>query len=746
MSKPSASQPTAAGGVAAAWPIVALVVAALYFCLDVLWGRGLRHESVASFDLYTSFVPNLAYALGSLREGHGLLWNPYQNCGQPFFADSLTGLLYPTNVLFLLLDRELAIVTAVFINLLIGGVGTFALCREMRLSTTAAVCGALAFQLGGTCSTLAAWTVANLAVYVWLPVAMWRTERLLGHATFANAVWLAIVLAVQSLPGSPQVLFFTYQVILLRLIWALASRTLERPVPTLGLLGIGCALPILLAAVQLLPSIEHAAQSVRAASLADSDIGFSFTWDTLRTSLGGPRISGHPGVVTMVTLALAAVALGRSRPSSLAIFYVALALVYALLSLGPNGLLYPVYAKLPFGSTFRMPVRFLWVVNFAAAVLCACGVDALLARTAGAARPARLGIAVLSASTGLFFIIAGRWPAPEEWWVIGGTCVFAAAALWRARRAALSALVVLLVAVNLGAASRSVVSGLRSGGIYGPDRDAFEFIRPRMTPQDRVAVVGALGDLMLMPKAASLFRVASIYDYAPQASRSYAEFYTWMRIHRRITTLNEWYYPLSGVLPKGFNEHLLNLTAARFVVVSSKVEEPGRGRRWRELDRTDRWTIFENPDALARARFVPRLIEAPAEQVLPLLAQSGGSRREAAFVSQPVPSTTDANPRGVVEITVDEPEHLEAQVNATGPGYLYLADQHAPGWEASVNGTTAEILRANHAFRAVAVPAGRSTVSFRYRPRSLLVGAALTLLTLAALLVATRLTRAPSRQ
>ena len=88
-----------------------------------------------------------------------------------------------------------------------------------------------------------------------------------------------------------------------------------------------------------------------------------------------------------------------------------------------------------------------------------------------------------------------------------------------------------------------------------------------------------------------------------------------------------------------------------------------------------------------------------------------------------------------VRIATNEPEHVVVAVDTTVPGFLFLADQYAPGWEARVNGAPAEILRADYAFRLVQIPAGHSEVAFRYRPRPLYAGAALSLATAAALIV-----------
>jgi uncharacterized membrane protein YfhO len=51
-----------------------------------------------------------------------------------------------------------------------------------------------------------------------------------------------------------------------------------------------------------------------------------------------------------------------------------------------------------------------------------------------------------------------------------------------------------------------------------------------------------------------------------------------------------------------------------------------------------------------------------------------------------------------------------------------LADAYDPGWRASVDGERAALLRANVAFRAVAVPQGRHVVELVYRPRAVVLG------------------------
>jgi uncharacterized membrane protein YfhO len=56
-------------------------------------------------------------------------------------------------------------------------------------------------------------------------------------------------------------------------------------------------------------------------------------------------------------------------------------------------------------------------------------------------------------------------------------------------------------------------------------------------------------------------------------------------------------------------------------------------------------------------------------------------------------------------------------------GLLVLTDTFMRGWQAWIDDQPAPIWVANHAFRAVVVPAGAHTITFAYRPQSFYLGA-----------------------
>ncbi len=659
--------------------VFVIVGAALCHTVGVQWWRSRDGLGFVAWDFYGYFYPNAVHAWRSIQRGQGLLWNPHQACGQPFLAISQTGVLYPFHIAYWFLPREPAHLLTIALHLVIAGTGTFLLCRSMGLGRIASLTGALAFQLGWSMRQLAAWAPMQLASYTWMPVALWRTERLVRRATPRNAVLLAAVLAVQLLPGFPQVVFFTYQLIALRIAWAtLTGETPRRTALLLATLG-ALVLAPLLAGVQLLPSIEVMQQSVRSGAVAADEIGSTFSWATLWAALRSYVML--PGSWVLLPLAAAAALPAAARRRGPAAFWWMAALTYLVLSLGPGSVLYALYERAPLGTAFRGSGRLLWVVAFAVAVAAAIGADAIVARL-----PRR-----------------AVWAVP----------------------------VIVLAATLL---SRTPpLFGQRQGDIYGAHQEAFAFVRGRTTAQDRTLIAGTYPDTSLMQKSATLFGLRDVFDCEPLDARVYADFYTYLRLGRPRRSFGEWMWTPEGTLLPTLQRPLLDLTAARYLVVDASADGTANALPdgVRLLAEQGGVRIYENLQAMPRAWWAPRaIVMADQTEVLPALATNRFDVRRTVVLDRPPASGflgADGDAEGTVTFVVDDPERLVLRVQAPARGFLYLADTIYPGWTAWVGGEPAELLRANYAFRAVEVPAGESEVTFEYRPRSIRWGAALSL-------------------
>jgi uncharacterized membrane protein YfhO len=101
---------------------------------------------------------------------------------------------------------------------------------------------------------------------------------------------------------------------------------------------------------------------------------------------------------------------------------------------------------------------------------------------------------------------------------------------------------------------------------------------------------------------------------------------------------------------------------------------------------------------------------------------------------------------GEIKTILWTPEKRDFRLRAEAAGRFVLVEQLFPGWRATVDGRPVRIQRWQKAFQAVPVAAGEHVVKFEYRPAYLSIGAAISVLALAAMLLLLRLTAAPEER
>jgi hypothetical protein len=720
--------------------LLATLGAASYVVISRLGERGVGWPA---FDVYGYFYPNILYALRSVSTGSGLLWNPYQSCGQPFFAISTVGLLYPANVLFLLLPPSTALRGVLFANLVVGGLGSWALARELGLDTEATLAGTLAFMLGGTTVGLTVWTPTVQGAYVWMPVALLFCERLVRRGQLRDGLWLGLALAMALLPGHPQFTLFTCELVCLRLVWSFGDTSERRHMRT-AVTGVFVALlvMILVTAVQYLPAMEVAAESVRGASGPAISPGMRMSWDDLTR---GVRLHTVQVPFTVVPGFVAAAALANKRRRRAALFYTLAAGLFLALAFGDATPLGRLYAATPLGGAFRMPGRSAYVTGFCLSVLTGIAVDVLV-------RGSWLAVALAAAALAACRIWMGGFNAAE--WSLAATLLAGGGltAVAPPRRLVGAALVVGAVALAF------VLVPAWTLQRYLPDDDAalrahaqvFQGLHARLSPQDRVHLARTMGDVGFEDKTASLFDLRATTDYEGQVSRTYAEYLTMLHTGQLLRHLDQVIYPAPWN-PRSVRWPLLRLAAARYLAVPPEIDLPvdTGGNALVPFDGDTNVHVYEYPDALPRTYYVPRVaVVADADARLERLAAGVEDPRRVALVEATPPSgfvgVAGNDMTAAARFVTDDPEHVVIELNAPERGFLFLADQYFPGWSATVNGRMAPILRANHAFRLVEVPRGQVRVEFRYQPARVWAGALISVMTLMGVAIALVRSRARS--
>ena len=199
------------------------------------------------------------------------------------------------------------------------------------------------------------------------------------------------------------------------------------------------------------------------------------------------------------------------------------------------------------------------------------------------------------------------------------------------------------------------------------------------------------------------------------------------------TPLAEGYWDLGEPLGA---RRLLNYMGVRVIVSAPQgAFDPGpwikAGLRMRESGRVGTAGLFVNESALPRAYWRPFWRGVPTtEEALSVLAQEDFNGKQAVVLTlgessgpSNVPSMPDGGAFPPVDwegvgcrMVEDAPERVVLELEAPQDGIAVLADCYNRGWRAELDGESAPVYRANGLFRGVAVPAGKHTLVFRYRP------------------------------
>ena len=118
--------------------------------------------------------------------------------------------------------------------------------------------------------------------------------------------------------------------------------------------------------------------------------------------------------------------------------------------------------------------------------------------------------------------------------------------------------------------------------------------------------------------------------------------------------------------------------------------------------------------------------------VLACFAQNFSGARIDSLRFFPSPAGAGDDDPGPVRLRAFQPNRLELEADLRRAALVVCSEVFYPGWEAQVDGRPAPLLEADYILRAVPVPAGKHAIVLRFRPRSFLLGLAVSLASLAA--------------
>ena len=724
------------------------------------------------------------------RHGELPLWDPYNNCGVPFLAQWNTMPLYPPSLIYLLLPLPWSLSFFCLLHLWFAGFGMFFLARRWtglrhaEVSSVFDVCNArpvsahpsgneatatqagnsfaaafagVAFAFNGLTLNLLMWP-SHIATLSWMPWVVLAVE-LAWREGGQKIILAAFAGALQMLAGGPEIIFLTW--ILLLALWVQqfiaggndasspafsATGTSQPRVSMFWRFPLVVTLVISLAAVQLLPFLDLAAHSQRSAGYADTrwsmpgwgwanflvPMAFGRTWtEGVFFQNGQYWTSSYYLGISALWLALLAIWTVRERRVWL---LGAVAMVALIFALGENTFVYPALRKIiPQLSLMTYPIKYVIFVALLAPLLAALALAHQQnlrseEKSAFNKRLVLVGAILLALIAGILFWVR-QFPFPTDdvhatlfnglsraaFLILTGALLFV---LTRENAPGLrrTAPIILIFIAWLDVYTHEPAQN----PTVPPTVYELNLARARLAMQPQPA----LGEsrVMVTPAAAMDFIRFALSDPKNNYLAKRLGYCANCNLLDAVPKVDGFF----SLVPResdGLISLLYGATNANFPKLNdflgvSQITAPDEFFHWQ-----------------ARKTFLP-LVTAGQQPVfldntntLRALGQNSFDGSKIVFLSPEakllVTATNQTNAR--VLNSKFTPQRVDIEVEASEPSLVVVAQTWYHNWRAYVDGRPAPLLRANHAFQAIQVPAGRHYIRLAYEDLAFQFGAAVSI-------------------
>jgi hypothetical protein len=675
-------------------------------------------------DIGSLILPWFQFQAGEWHHWRFPMWDPNSWTGQPLFGQAQPGAAYPLNwLLFWMplnhgwLRQDVLHWFYVLVHYL-AGLTCYALCRDLGRSRLASVLGGIIYSLAG----YVAYTDSPQMLHgaIWAPLVflyLFRVER--GERPIPNALLSGFFLGVTWLAGHHQMQIFLSLAVAGMWVWIAARgqgpgarRTVLLMVAAFGMTG-------LTSAFQTLPAAEYGRQAVRWVG-TEQPQGLRETvpykvheqYALKPISLIGIFVAGvehepydaYVGVAALTFAVLGAILAWKERQVR---WLATIALCGIVFALGGNSVFHGMfYALAPLVEKARVPAAATLIFALGLAPLAAFGLDSL--RRDASASPALTSVILAAFGAivgfGALFFYAARVTVADDRWIITALCSLLAAGLLAAWRTGSisgrlgSAAAIGLVLFELG--------NVTDYNLATADRKTHPYLYQLAEHFDLAAYVRGQGE------------PARVYYDAKAIPYNIGDWYGLEAFNTYAASVpsNLWQFDL-------FSPRVQDILGIRYYFGTTAqrpdLREVFEGRSGQK--------VFENPQAFPRVWAVHGALEvADSREARAMLSDPKFDARHNVFEIAGNPPKLEACAGDEVWMPHHEPNDVTIRAAMACRGMVILTDTWFPGWIASVDGHPAKIEKAYGALRGVVVEAGDHTIEMRYRPRSVLLGAALT--------------------
>ncbi len=721
-------------------------------------------------DLSVFFFPPRFHWVSLVKSFEFPFWNSHNYSGIPLLATLQPGVLYPPQLLYFILPFPVAWNWTIVGHFFFAGISLYVFLRYLQVSREGSLVGGVVFMLSGYLLSIHS-LLSHLLAVPWVPLVVMFFLRYCSSGDMKQGVFCALLLSMEILAGAPEIALVN----IFALVCLSCSGTSFMEYGLAGFAGhlrmagkrllklsIILLLFLLIAAIQLVPFLELKMQSIRANGLSFQEaVTWSFAWRDFALFFL-PDLFGNRQTLEKYWSSqswLKTVYLGIV-PFAFSIFYFVskdrkraifglFILCSLLLALGGNTPLYRFLHSVPPFNSIRYPVKFLSLFFFAISVSAALGFDCV---RKGVQEKDSACSVIVKCFFYLGFFCALLWGAvnvfesetvqfleglgvvPPQFNILEYNLhnfkrlllmcfIFGVLILLylRVRRKPIgNALLISILTIDLflGNYGFYMVAPWRSysdaSGLVTALPSPAQTERFFVTPKTKEFLEHLpMGQELIEPAYASLFGTFSVDGAEVIRIRHHEAF---IKLLQRASSLEA-------------ARALIDMAGIRYLITTYPIDDPAfellssgvvNGQRIYASDYSAhgvRFALFS--DVI--------FVKSDAEMVEAVARETFDPRRQLVLLShEKMDSRIATHMESVVSLVSYSANEVVLACFAGQNSFLYISDTWYPGWRAYVDGKETKIYRANVAFRAVEVPAGKHTVIFRYVPMSFYLGLCLT--------------------
>ncbi|GEM_PF-1812549 len=677
-------------------------------------------------DLNVPLKANLGRALSAF---HLPLWTSRLFCGYPLLGEGQTGMFYPFNAIFSLLGPLWCFNGLIMLHFLIAGLGMYCYSRHRDLTPCTSAFTGIVFAFSSF-HVLHARQLNLLEAVTWAPWLFFFGERHIRARRPADLMLWSLILSFQWLCGHPAITYLVLLglVSLYILAWIRDIREKNRgylyffPLCFLG----GTFLSGGLAALQIIPTLELIPLSLRSTLSLQGATKYPFKPLDLMY-LFSPFFQGNPGRATylpemintagvfwenciylgIVPVILAILSLLWLHNDGRVRLYASVVTLSAIIAFGTMTPLYSLLWRIiPGFHLFRFPSRFLFFALFALAMLSGITWDNF-ARTLKSSRitwAATVLLIAVSFFNLLWFNRNFNGAVPPSWLEKPRTMQYISQ-------------------------SSALPCRIYTYAPFYSWQKAWSNDRGWLKASSECRHLDEYRGL-LAPDYSLIFDVSQVGEktymeggMAPRERARLEEMLEKKACARQIGPVVILGDELVRILQMESVEYILS----QFILAHPMIV------RVSPVDGNGGVNVYRLRESLPRAYcvYTSHVVSGSDEAKQYILSDSFRADEEVILEEKPPVTLPDLKGSSKTEIVRDGDNEVKLKVTTDEPAILFMSDTWFPGWKVSVDGKEGRIMRANCAFRAVAVDKGSHEVTFSYSPGSFTIGLIVSFVSLA---------------